>query len=108
MSSVLIVVYWYEIAGVRTPERPTMKFIPTRGATGKPVPRPLTCEAPRPRPANANIERFSGMWYEGSRIADHRVAELSPVLMFEMLRIADSSRLSARNQPIDGEKLMLR
>ena len=30
-----IVVYWYDSAGVKTPERPTMKLAPMRGHAGR-------------------------------------------------------------------------
>src|SRR5215207_6698374 len=107
-ESTSCVVYSYETDGVSTPERPTMKFIPTRGATASPVPRPEMYDAPTPIPPNANIERLNGTWYEGSTSADQIVADSSPVLMFDTLKIPVSSRWSARNQPIDGATFTLR
>src|SRR5688572_23421340 len=107
-SSMSCVVYSYDSDGVRTPERPTRKFIPMRGATARPVPISLTYAAPRPRPPNANIVRLNGTWYDGSTRADHTVADESPALMFETPRMADSSRLSATNQPIVGDTFTVR
>src|SRR5688572_27280820 len=81
-ESTSCVVYSYDSDGVRTPERPTRKFIPTRGATARPAPRSLVYAAPMPRPPKANIVRLNGTWYDGSTRADHTVAESSPALMF--------------------------
>src|SRR4051812_38574378 len=61
-----------------------------------------------PIPANANVVRLIGKWYDGSTTADSTVDDSVPALMFDAPKIADSSRLSARNQPIDGETLTLR
>ena len=57
-----MVVYWYDIDGLKMPERPIMKLPPRRGATANPVPAPVTCEAPTPRPKKANNERLIGKW----------------------------------------------
>src|SRR5688572_8333769 len=106
--STLCVVYSYDSDGVRTPERPTRKFAPMRGATARPAPSALTYEAPTPMPRKPNVVRLNGKWYDGSMSPDHTVADSSPVLMFETPAMSESSRLSTKNQPIDGEMLMLR
>ena len=46
--------------GVSTPERPTRKFAPMRGATASPAPSSLTYAAPMPIPTKPNVERLNG------------------------------------------------
>src|SRR5690242_14738305 len=105
---VLCVVYSYDSDGVRTPERPTRKLIPRRGATARPVPSLSMYAAPTPMPTKPNSSRLNGRWNDGSTRADHTVDDSPPALTFCTERMPDSSKLSTRNQPIDGEKSMSR
>src|ERR1041385_7227845 len=100
------VVYSYDSDGRKIPERPTRKSIPSRGETARPAPSLFWYAAPMPIPTKPNMDRLNGKWKLGSAMADHSVAEPSlPAFRLVTSRIADSSKLSIKNQPMLGEKL---
>src|SRR3569623_301903 len=79
---VLCIVYSYDSEGVSTPDLPTRKFKPARGATARAAPSGLTYAPPTPVPRKKYKSLSIAKRNDGSTIADHTDDHTMPAAMF--------------------------